>query len=517
MKIVNSAQMRHFDRIAIEQYGIPGVILMENAGISVAHEAIKMLDPFEKKEVVVLCGRGNNGGDGFVVARHLFNMRIPTKVVLIGDPSVIGGDARINYNIIKRLNLSITIIQENHELSILKVLLHNCELIVDAIFGIGLEREVDGIYKEVIELVNNSQKKTLSIDIPSGICADNGAVKSVAVKADRTLVFQLPKVGNINYPGAEYCGEVLIKDIGIPNPVIDDTDINLHLITREYIQGILPKRKKDTHKGRYGKVYMVAGSTGMTGAAMLASEAVLRSGAGLLKVAIPQSLNTIMEVRLTEAITVPLPELKKGAVGISDIEKIIKTMEQMDVIAIGPGSGQSREFEEVLRNVFERTTTPLVLDADALNALANRQELLKQFKSAVVLTPHVVEMSRLTNLDRAYIEENRIEVAQNYSKVWNAIVVLKGARTVVAGPGGETYINTTGNPGMATAGSGDVLTGIITGLIAQGILPFEAACAAVYIHGEAGDRAAARVGQYGMIAGDIVQELPMAIKDLVGI
>ncbi|MFZ5969464.1 MAG: NAD(P)H-hydrate dehydratase [Bacillota bacterium] len=516
MKIVNSKQMKNLDRIAVDEFGIPEAVLMENAGIAVFHEVMKSLERMESQRVSIICGRGNNGGDGFVAARHLFQQGVRVKVFIIGNPTVIAGAARVNYEIIENLGLSIETIGKTEEIHKLIDGMKESGLIVDAIFGTGLDREMTDFMRDIIHRINELQKKVISVDIASGVMTNTGAIAGAAIKAEKTVVLQLPKIGNVNYPGAAYCGELVLKDIGIPHRAIGEAGISINLITKDVVKDILPMRKKDTHKGNYGKAYIVAGSTGMTGAAMLTAEAILRSGAGLLKVAIPQSLNNIMEVRLTEAITVPLPELKRGCVGISDIDKIIKIMEQSDVIAVGPGSGQSRELEEVLRNVFENSSIPMVLDADALNAIAHRLELFNLLKSPAVLTPHVGEMSRMTGISVEEINANRIQIAQDFSKKWNAIIVLKGVRTVVASPEGEVYINTTGNPGMATAGSGDVLTGIITGFIAQGIDPFLAAAAAVYVHGDAGDRAAERLGEYGLIAGDLVLELPQAIKNIVG-
>lgn len=516
MKIVNNIQMKQLDRMTIEQYGIPGILLMENAGVAVFQEVVRYLQNLTGKKVAIICGRGNNGGDGFVVARHLFQHKAEAKVFIAGNPAVIGGDAKTNLEILKSLEVPIEVLSSEQSRSDLFDQLKEYDLIVDAIFGIGLDRSIDEFIQGIIEAINASGKSVISIDIPSGVNAANGCICSIAVKAEKTVVFQLPKLGNINYPGSDYTGEILIKNIGIPQKLIDSINSQMQMITMDWVRKIIPRRKADTHKGDYGSVYIVAGSTGMTGAAMLTCEAVLRSGAGLVKVAIPQSLNNIMEIRLTEAITVPLPELKKGVVGISDIEKIMKTMSRSDAVAVGPGSGQSRELEEVLRNIFESSTTPIVLDADALNSLANRKELLKLLKSPAVLTPHPMEMSRLTEVPVEDIQKNRVEVAREFAKKWNVIIVLKGARTVVAAPSGETFINTTGNPGMATAGSGDVLTGIITGLIAQGIDPVQATAAAVYIHGLAGDKAAAEIGEYGLMAGDIINYLPYALKEIVG-
>ncbi|MCT4604747.1 MAG: NAD(P)H-hydrate dehydratase [Marinisporobacter sp.] len=516
MKIVNGEQIKELDRLTMDEFSIPGILLMEHAGLAITQEILKSVEKRKNKEVAIVCGLGNNGGDGFVVARHLFHKGIPVKVFITGNPSDIKGDAKINYDIIHKLNIDIQILIGVNHLKKFSDAVKSCRVIVDGIFGTGLKREVDGLLKEIIQTINESGKKVIAIDIPSGIGANDGAVYGTAVKADQTVVLALPKIGNLSYPGVDYVGEMILKDIGIPKKAIEKMQLNRNLITEEMVKEIMPIRKRDTHKGSYGKAYIVAGSTGMTGAAILSCESALRSGAGLIKMPVPQSLNTIMETRLTEVITVPLPEFKKGVVGISDIEKILKTMEESNVIAVGPGSGRSRELEELLRNMLEHTSTPMVLDADALNALANRKELLSLIKSQTVMTPHVGEMARLTGLEIDYINNNRIEVATEFAKKWNVVVILKGARTVVAGPKGEIFINITGNPGMATAGSGDVLTGIVTGLVAQGIDPLKAAAAAVYIHGTAGDLAAKKVGEYGLVASDIVKEVPFAIKEIVG-
>ncbi|WZL72177.1 NAD(P)H-hydrate dehydratase [Clostridiaceae bacterium 35-E11] len=516
MKIVTSEQMKQVDRTAIQEFGIPGIVLMENAGLSVLEEVMKSLKDKTNQEVVIVCGRGNNGGDGFVVARHLANKGVPVKVCIMGNPSLIDGDAKTNYEMIHKIKVEIYPLAGVNNLKKFADLVKECSIIVDAVFGTGLNSEIDNFIKEIIDIINASGKEVISIDLPSGICGNDGTVCGIAVRAYKTIVLQLPKLGNINYPGNEYNGQIILKDISIPPAAIDQMNLMMNLITQDTVKNILPMRKKDTYKGDYGKAYIVAGSTGMTGAAMLACEAALRSGAGLLKIPVPQSLNTIMEVRLTEAITLPLPDLNKGVLGISDIQKVINTMKEADVIGIGPGSGQSREIEELLRNIFEHFTKPIVLDADALNALAKRKELFQCIKSPVVITPHIGEMARLTELDIEYIRKQRIKVAVDFAKKWKITVLLKGTKTIVAGPNGEVYINETGNPGMATAGSGDVLTGIITGFIAQGIEPTKATIAAVYVHGCAGDRVAERLGEYGMIAGDMVKELPFVIKDIVG-
>jgi hydroxyethylthiazole kinase-like uncharacterized protein yjeF len=515
MKIVNAAQMKKIDHTAINEYNIPGIILMENAGLSVLEEVLESLRSKENQKVAIVCGRGNNGGDGYVVARHLFNRGVDVEVFIIGSPEKIMGDAGINYNILRKLDVKISYLLKDEDLNRFRDSLAQCDIIVDSIFGTGLTRDVDELFKKVIHIMNGAQKGIISIDIPSGVGADDGRIYGAAIKANKTITFQLPKIGNYNYPGAEYTGELKIKDIGIPKEIIDKMDLKVNLITKEKIKSLLSLRKNDTHKGSYGKVCMIAGSLGMSGAAILACKSALRSGAGLLKIAIPQSINYILESVAVEAITVPLAESKKGAIESDSIKKIIELIKSSSVTAIGPGSGQSEAFKEILTTVLKHSAKPIVLDADALNVLAKNMELFDLLSVPAVMSPHVAEMSRLTGKNIEYINNNRIDVALEFAQKRNITVVLKGARTVVAGPRGEIFINQTGNPGMSTAGSGDVLTGVITGLIAQGIEPTQAAIAGVYIHGYAGDMAAERLGEYGLLAGDVLDEVPLAIKKLV--
>ncbi|WP_053955313.1 NAD(P)H-hydrate dehydratase [Inediibacterium massiliense] len=512
MKVVRGDEMKKLDRMAMDEFLIPSMILMENAGIAVCEEILKNIK--ENEEIVIVCGVGNNGGDGFVVARHLFHRGIPTKVCIIGAVEKFSQDAKMNYHILQKLNIPIHIIQK--DLKKFVNILEKSHMIIDAIFGTGLSREIDCFTKKVIQTMNDLKKKVVSIDIPSGIGANDGKIYGEAIRANQTIVLELPKIGNLLYPGAEYTGELKIKKIGIPKDTFSKISLNVNLITKEIVKKILPIRKKDTYKGDYGKVYILAGSAGMTGAGILSCKAALRSGAGLLKIPISESLNTIMETKLVEGITIPLHEYKKGILGINDIVKIVKIIEESNVIAMGPGSGNNREIEELLRNILENTKKPIVLDADAINGLANRKEFIKLIEGHVVLTPHMGEMSRLIGLDIEYIKKHPIEVVLEYAVKWNVVIVLKGARTIVGNPKKEIYINRTGNPGMAKAGSGDVLTGIITGFISQGIDLFHAAIAAVYIHGRAGDLAAQKLGEYGMLASDMINEIPVAIKEVVG-
>jgi len=513
MKVALNDEMKKIDKAAIEKYGIPGVILMERAGMSVFNEIIKEFDLSSK--LTIVCGRGNNGGDGFVIARYLYDRGYKVKVFILGEKEGIKGDALINYNIIRNLGLDIKEIIYDNDIISLKENIINYPIVVDALFGTGLNKDVAGIPEKVINIINKYSKYTISVDIPSGIGGNDGKVHKVAVKANKTIAFGLPKCGNLIYPGADYNGELLIADIGIPKEIIKNAKLNHNLIDLELIKDNLPSRRKDTHKGSYGKANVVAGSLGMTGAAILTCKSALRTGLGLIKLYIGESLNCIVKSGVPEAITVPLQEMRKGVIGINHIERIIDDTKEANVFTIGPGCGNTAELSEIIKRVLNDVEIPMVIDADGLNVLAQNTEWLNEKRSQIVITPHLGEMERLTGISIDYIKNNLIEVAKDFSQEWQVIVVLKCARTIVASPKGEIFININGNPGMATAGSGDVLTGILTSLIAQGLEPLKAAITAVYIHGLTGDKAASEKGEYGLLAGDLVEYLPYTIKEIV--
>lgn len=513
MKVALSDEMRKIDKIAIEKYGIPGVVLMENAGVSVLNEIVKAFEPDSK--LTIVCGRGNNGGDGFVIARHLHERGYGVKVLILGNKEGIGGDALINYNIIRNLGVDIKEIIDDNGVIKLKENIVDYPIVVDALFGTGLNKDVEGIPERVINIINKYSKYTISVDIPSGIGGNDGKVYKVAVRAHKTITFGLPKCGNLIYPGADYNGELVIADIGIPNEIIRKMKLNHNLIDLDIIKDSLQPRKKDTHKGSYGKANVVAGSAGMSGAAILTCKSALRTGLGLLRLYIGESLNGIVKSGVPEAITVPLHEMRKGVIGINHIERIIDDTKGANVFTIGPGCGNTAEVAEIIKRVLIDVEIPMVIDADGLNVLAKNIEWLNEKKSRIIITPHLGEMERLTNISIDKIKSNLIRTVKNFSKNWGIIVVLKGASTIIASPEGEIFININGNPGMATAGSGDVLTGIITGLIAQGLDPLKAAVAAVYLHGLTGDKVACEKGEYGLLAGDLVEYLPYTIKEIV--
>ncbi len=514
MRLAGNEQMRELDRVAIEKYGVPGVVLMENAGRAVVGEILKSVP--QPSSIIILCGTGNNGGDGFVVARHLMNRNIPFRIFIVGSPKEITGDALINLEILKKLHVTVDNINDINGLTKLEKLLPLQDVVVDALFGTGLQREVEGVQKGVIEIVNRLGKFVLSIDVPSGVMGDTGEVLGTAIEAHKTVTFVLPKCGNILYPGADYNGELVIRGIGLPPKLQDEVAFDKKIITEEMAKSFVPSRPKNSHKGTYGKANVIAGSSGLTGAAILTCRSALRSGLGLLKLYIPESLNIIITTSVPEAVTIPIQEMRKGVIGINQITRIIEETASADVVAIGPGCGTTSEMSELVKRMINEVEKPMIIDADGLNVLAKNMDVLQQKKADIILTPHPGEMSRMCGLTTEEINHNPVAIARKYAQEWGVILVLKGSRTVVGTPKGHVYVNTTGNPGMATAGTGDVLTGIITGFAAQGVSPLEAALLGVYCHGRSGDIMAKDKGEYGLLAGDIVAGLTYTLKEIVG-
>lgn len=514
MKVANCSQMRNIDQTAIHDMGIPGIVLMENAALKVVEQIKAILGEVSYKSILVFCGKGNNGGDGFAIARHLYNMGANVLVVLIADRNEIKGDALTNLKIIEKLDIKVVQVQDESLLEEIAASLYLCDMVVDAIFGTGVKGTIDGVEADIIQLINYSGRYVLSVDIPSGINGDDGQVCGICVNADKTVTFALPKVGLLSYPAADYVGELIVADISIPNSIIEAQNININIIEKEYVKDVIPMRKNDSNKGDYGKVFVIAGSTGMSGAAVLASLGALRSGAGLVTAGVPESLNDVMEIKLTEVMSFPLEDEGRGILAHSCIMQIFEKMDKMDVLVYGPGLSTDKNVEEILLDILKKSEIPIIIDADGINVLAKNINVLKECKCPVVVTPHPGEMSRLTGLDIGYIQTHRIEVASDFARQWNVIVVLKGASTIIAWPDGEVYINGTGNAGMATGGTGDVLSGVIASLIGQGLEADEAAVAGVYLHGTAGDLAAKDKGQHGLIATDIIEALPAVFLEL---
>ncbi|UCH46274.1 MAG: NAD(P)H-hydrate dehydratase [Nitrospiraceae bacterium] len=521
IKVVTAKEMQTIDRTTIHAFGLPGTTLMERAGLSVVQ---KINELYPLKKVAVLCGGGNNGGDGFVIARELLNQGRAVNVFMLASPARLKGDAKLNYSVAKKFGVPL--------LPISKFLpsRHTAHsLIVDALLGTGLSKNVKPPLAQVIKKINRLSCPVVSVDIPSGISSDTGQVMGCAVRADCTVTFGLPKRGHMLHPGAEYSGRLIIEDIGFPRNLTVSDKIRTNVIEPVDAARLLPPRPVQSHKGTKGHVLIVAGSRGKTGAALMAARSCLQSGAGLVTIGIPERLVSSFQSRVTEEMILPLPDRSDGTLSFSALDTINAFLKKkVNVLAMGPGLSASRDISTIVREIILSAKIPVVIDADGLNVLSGNTALLKKAKAPRILTPHAGEMARLIHRDtdsrtqntdsmRKRVEEERISTAVSFAKTTNTCLVLKGVPTITAMPGGEAYINSSGNPGMATAGTGDVLTGMISAFLAQGLPPQHAAILGVYIHGYAGDRSARRKGQFSVVASDIIREIPRAFKSLQSI
>ncbi|AEG59048.1 bifunctional ADP-dependent NAD(P)H-hydrate dehydratase/NAD(P)H-hydrate epimerase [Desulforamulus ruminis] len=514
MRVVTAAEMKKIDQLAVEQYGIPGIILMENAGLRAVEVIESLAGPIQGKTFTILVGKGNNGGDGLVVARHLHNKGARVKLLLAVKPDDLQGDARINLNIWQKMSQPVFQINQTNGINVLKMALLNTHMVVDALFGTGFRGRVNDKLGQVMNMVNASPAPVISIDIPSGLEADTGRSHGPCIRAAHTVTFGLPKVGLVLEPGATYAGTLHIVDISLPKVLTESSEIYRQLLTAEGVAAWFAPRKPDSHKGIYGRVLVVAGCRGMVGAARLASMGALRAGAGLVTLALPGSLQPVAASQMDEVMTLGLPETGEGSLAGAALDLILERCQQADALVLGPGIGTEPETRQWVQELLPQLALPSVIDADGLNALAGAAELWKQAKAPMIITPHPGELSRLLNTPVQEIQKDRIETARDAAHQWKLVTVLKGAGTVIATPDGDVYINPTGNPGMATGGSGDILAGMTASLLAQGFQPERAAAAAVYLHGLAGDLAARELGQAGMIAGDILRYVPAAFKSM---
>jgi NAD(P)H-hydrate epimerase len=513
MKVVTAEQMQELDRKSIEVYRIPGIVLMENAGRAAVEVIIGNFPDIQKKTIAIIAGKGNNGGDGFVMARYLLNRGISVKVFLLTDPKSLRGDAEINFNIFHHMKGEIVPVPSSKDYQKVKKSLENFDLLIDGIFGTGLDAEVRGYYREVIDHLNTLQKPIVAIDVPSGLDADTGKPLGTAVRASLTITFGLPKVGHLVSPGIDYVGSLKIVDIGIPKRLVEEEKIQTHLLEQEPLQRWLSTpRRANTHKGDYGHLLVIAGSVGKTGAAAMACEAALRMGAGLVTLAIPKSLNSIMEVKLTEVMTEPLPETPKQTLSLRAFNTILRLCENKKAIVIGPGIGTYKETQSLVLKLIKALDLPIILDADGLTSLATQPKTLLTTKRPLILTPHPGEMARLIQSTVKEVQDDRIGVSKNFSQSHRSYLVLKGYRTLIATPKGEVFINPTGNPGMASGGTGDVLTGMMGGLICQGFDILPSIQMSVYLHGWAGDEVARELGEKSLVATDIIKKLPALLR-----
>jgi len=514
MRILNTQQMREADRQTIDEVGIPSVVLMENAGRQAVAAMEAAFDDLPSSKVGVLCGRGNNGGDGFVVARTLAQRGIESIVFLLGSVAEVRGDARTNLEILGRIGVPVVEIANAQEWELHFSEVSDCDLIVDAIVGTGFHGPVSGLLETVIADVNGLGVPVVAIDLPSGVSADSHDVQGDAIEASMTVTLAAPKIPLILPPADAYGGDLVIADIGIPTSVIDELDGPwLELLTRERMRELVPARAADSHKGDFGRVLVVAGSVGRTGAAHLAALGALRSGAGLVTIATARSCVATVAAMAPEYMTEPLEETSAGAIDFSAVDRALDF--KADVVALGPGLGQDPSTAAFVQAIVERSGVPLVLDADALNAFSGDPErLVGRDGVDVIITPHPGEMARLLNVSIEQVQSDRVEHAREFAASHKVHVVLKGHRTIIAGPDGRTFVNLTGNAGMATGGTGDLLTGMIAAWFAQ-LLDAEAACKlAVYLHGTAGDLAEADEGELALLPTDIAGHLGDAVLEL---
>lgn len=507
MKAATAEQMREIDRRTSADIGIPTIVLMENAAREVAKVCLEELIGVDEPKVIVFAGKGNNGGDGFAVARILKDNGVDCKIVFLAEADKLIGDAKINYEI--ALKCGITIINGITE-AVIET--GRADVVVDAVFGTGISRPIDGIYAEIIDMINTYSKKIISVDIPSGVNSDDGRIMGTAVNADITVTFALPKIGVLLYPGAARCGDIRIANISIQPSTIETMDIKTSFLDKADILKIIPVRKKRTNKGTYGRLFVVAGSKDMTGAVALCCKGAFRAGAGLVYACTVKSGIHVVQQLVPEAVVMPLSEYD-GKVRYECYEEDIEDrIHAASAIAVGPGLGMSREVSEFVKKLITEADTTIVIDADGLNAIADDPSILLSLKHIPVITPHPGEMSRLTGLSVREILNDTVGVARDFAMKYNTVVVLKDARSIIAAPDGRVVINVTGNPSMATGGSGDVLTGVISSFIAQGIEPFNAAAAGAYIHGLSGDLSAEKLGTYGVMAWDIAENVASAIN-----
>jgi ADP-dependent NAD(P)H-hydrate dehydratase / NAD(P)H-hydrate epimerase len=513
MLVVTAEQMREMDRLTIQQYGVPSLTLMERAGEGITQAIVENFGRAAKKGVLVVAGKGNNGGDGFVVARLLRKKRISCEVALLARKDELSPDAAHNLKAYAKLKGKVTEVGQA-SLGLLSERMRGKGLLVDAILGTGTKNPVRGVYAESITLMNASAVPIVAVDIPSGLDTDRGMPLGVAIQAEMTVALAYPKLGEVVYPGLIYVGDLAVADIGIDGRAVKAVSPNIALLEREEVRWLVPIREPDSHKGTYGHVLVMAGSRGKTGAAILACRAAMRAGAGLVTLAAPRSLNEVFATSMVEVMTEPLRDNAAEEMEPPGDEEWRRLLKRKNSLLFGPGIGVYDAPRTALRWLLRNLEIPWVIDADGLNNLVEEMDRLRSAKTPPVLTPHPGEMARLIHKDSATVNQDRVGIARAFAREHRCHVVLKGARTVIATADGKVFINPTGNPGMASGGMGDVLGGMLAALLGQGLNPEEAMRLGVYLHGFVGDRVAEAKGQIGLIASDIIESLPAGMRAL---
>ena len=510
MILTTAQQIRRLDQQAIEELGLPGLVLMENA----ARGAVQVIGRQYPKirSIAVFCGKGNNGGDGLAMARYFQTLGLRVRVYLAGPREGLKGDAAHQLGLVDRLKIPLTELDEKTNRSDLRQEVSGFDLLVDALLGTGIDKDISGLFRDLIILINEIPVPKAAVDIPSGLSSDSGRPLGLCVKADLTVTFGLPKIGQVVFPGCRYVGRLFVIDIGIPPAFWPATKDRVELLEADFLAPLMAERDPEGHKGSYGHSLVLAGSKGKTGAAAMTCLGALRAGAGLVTLGIAESLNPIMEIKLTEAMTEPLPEGEPGHLGPEALSRIMTLMEGKKAMALGPGLSSSPGTTALVQNLLKQSIDlPMVIDADGLNALAGVPTAIKNLAGRAILTPHPGEMSRLSGQSVKEIQADRIRTARAFSQEHGVVVVLKGARTVIADPEGPVYLNPVGHSVLAAGGTGDILTGLILGFLSQGLSPSQAACLGVFLHGQAGLWLARERGGQGILASELLDKIPNLI------
>ena len=524
MKILTAAQMAEVDRLSNEIFAIPSILLMENAGRSIVDELERAVSGLKEKRISIICGKGSNGGDGLVAARHLFMRGARPDILLLADPAALRGDALINWSIVNSIGIPSRILSTPSGAKSQLRSLQRPEVIIDAVFGVGLTKPIGPDFSGVVEWINKAAATAfvVAVDIPSGLFADSARVQGPTVNARLTVTFTAPKPALILHPACEHAGKVVVAPIGSPASLLENSEYRMDLIDGAQIRRVLELRPKDSHKGTYGHVFVVAGSRGKSGAALMTGLAALRSGAGLVTLWLPESLQRDVVGKIPELMTEFLPATGAGTLSAAGMDKIMASADQAHALVLGPGMTMHESTQELVREIVRRSPVPIVLDADGINAFSSRQEaLFNEMGQSVTITPHPGEMARLISRSISEVQKDRVAVARGFSEERKCFTILKGYQTVIASPDGHIYVNSTGNPGMATGGSGDILAGMVGRFVAGWQRKYHGAdwkslgnylSAAVYLHGLAGDLAADEEGVESLIATDLLAQLPKAFK-----
>ncbi|MFQ5669134.1 MAG: NAD(P)H-hydrate dehydratase [Acidobacteriota bacterium] len=516
MKILTAHQMRNIDRRAVSRYHIPGLVLMENAGRSVVEHLLETVEDLEEASIAVVCGKGNNGGDGLVVARHLHDLGLTPTVFLVAAPGEIEGGAGTNLRILKSLPVPIRRVADSrawHAGGDGENPLLSFDVVVDALLGTGLKGRVRGDYQTIVNDISAAGAYVVAVDIPSGLSGDSHLVQGAAVRAHATVTFVAPKVPHLLPPAEAFCGELVVARIGIPDEAVEDEGVYLEWVDEESLEGRLLPREESSHKGDYGHVLIIGGSVGKSGAVRLAAEATLKAGAGRVTAAVPCSVRAEVAA-YAPAMTEPLAETGQGQISRRAVTPLRHLAESATLLAVGMGAGTGKETQATLRSLVTGARIPVILDADGLNAFAGREELLSGQDRLLILTPHPGEMARLAGLSSQEVQKDRVGICRSFAINHACYLVLKGYRTLVGTPEGQVYVNPTGNPGLATAGSGDALTGVLSGLVATGLPATDALILGAFAHGLAADLAAEQTGLAALTSATLLEFLPRALRQV---